>query len=678
MIRNNAFLKFIALFVFLICLLSANRLYSSTSDRKVKDYITQINNSKNSVEAEEIAKKAFADAQINSNLAGKAEIYLALGELYYNQAHPTLPKTYFDSAFEIANELKSPILLLKSHRNIARVYNKEGQYHLAVEHFIKSLDIARKLHLPGYIFTNYVSLSISYNDQNKPDQSLIYSTVALGDSLSIPKRDKAVTLSSLYMCIGRSYWLKKDMKVAELYTQKAISLSKDDDVRLIKTRGWAYSNLGDIYQSEKKYEKALTAYNSALKTFGLMGGDFGFQRIFISMSKTFYSQGKIDESLLLALKANKLAKKVNIWLDIKESSMLISDIYSKKKEYDKAYAYHLEYTAAKDSLERIEHEGKIVEIQTLYETKEKDNLIGLQQIRIEANNSTLAKNRAERKFLIALVISISTIFLALLVVFIYISRKNRKIREQQTIIEQTNNRLEEQKANLEQINQAKNRLFSIIGHDLISQVGTTKEFLSLMTNRPEDFENFAKRKEILEALYSTSTSTFTLLENLLIWSRNERGLISFIPLNQDLMPIIQEAVDGFKFQAKKKSISIELVGNQNVKASFDQNIIATVLRNLIANAIKFSHVGGQVIVKLTEAPLDVYVSVSDTGVGISPETIKAILESHEVIPNVGTENEKGNGLGLSLCQDLIIMHGKKLEIFSIEGQGTTFSFSLSK
>ena len=182
----------------------------------------------------------------------------------------------------------------------------------------------------------------------------------------------------------------------------------------------------------------------------------------------------------------------------------------------------------------------------------------------------------------------------------------------------------------------------------------------------------------MEALYSTSANTFTILENLLIWSRNERGLISFIPLNQDLMPTIQEAVDGFKFQAKKKNIVIEVVGNQNVQASFDQNIIATVVRNLIANAIKFSHVGGHVIVKLTESPLDVHVSVTDTGVGISSETIKAILRSQEVIPLVGTDNEKGNGLGLSLCQDLIRMHGKTLEIFSVAGQGTTFSFSLSK
>ena len=487
MIRNNTFVKFLSLFVFLICLLSANRLYSS-NDRKIKEYVTQISRSKNSIETGELAKKAFADAEINNNLAGKAEIYLALGEAYYNQAHPTLPKKYFDSAFEIANELKSPVLLMKSHRNIARVYNKEGQYHLAVEHFIKSLDLARKEHLPEYIYTNYVSLSISYNDQNKPDQSLIYSTVALGDSLSIPKSIKTVTISSLYMCIGRSYWLKKDMKSAELNTLKAIGLVEGSNVSIVKTLGWAYSNLGDIYQSENKYEKALAAYNSALKTFGRLGGDFGFQRIYISMSKTFYSQGRVDESLQLALKANRLAKKVNIWLDIKESAMLISDIYSIKKQYDKAYAYHLEYTAAKDSLERIEHEGKIVEIQTLYETKEKENLIGLQQIRIEANNSTLAKNRAERKFLVALVISISSIFLALLMLFIYISRKDRKIREQQIIIEQANTRLEEQKANLEQINQAKNRLFSIIGHDLISQVGTTKEFLSLMTNRPQDFE----------------------------------------------------------------------------------------------------------------------------------------------------------------------------------------------
>ena len=170
---------------------------------------------------------------------------------------------------------------------------------------------------------------------------------------------------------------------------------------------------------------------------------------------------------------------------------------------------------------------------------------------------------------------------------------------QQSIIELSNKKLKEQKADLEQINQAKNKLFSIIGHDLISQVGTTKEFLSLMTSNPSDFENSEKRKVILESLYNTSLNTYSLLENLIAWSKNERGIQSFMPINQKLKPVIEEIVASFKFQSHKKNIAIVVDGDLNKTAIFDRNGISTVLRNLLGNAIKYSNNGTTITIKLT-------------------------------------------------------------------------------
>lgn len=677
-LSNKGYRSILFTLTVLICLLSNSHILASSERFNLKEYINQISYSTNLDDAELFAKKAFQEVDKRQDLAGKAEIYLALGEAYYNQAHPTLPKQYFNKAFEIANELNSPMLQLKAHRNIARVYNKEGQYHLAIEHFIKSLDLARKLKNPHYVFTNYISLSISYNDQQKPDQSLIYSNAAISDSNSIPKNIKNVTISSMYMCMGRSYWLKHDLKKAEDYTIKAIQLTIGKDIRITKTRGWAYSNLGDIYMSEQKYDEALLAYNRALITFGQIGGEFGFQRIYTAMAKTLLLQGKTEEALLLAIKAHKLAKKVDIWLDIKESAKLIADIYRSKRNFEKAYTYHIEYTKAKDSLEGIENLQRIQELQTRYETSEKENLIGLQQAKIEAKDTALAKRRVEASFLWTIIISITFVLLALIYVIIKVKRTNIKIKEQQSIIELSNKKLKEQKTDLEQINQAKNKLFSIIGHDLISQVGTTKEFLSLMTSNPNDFENSEKRKVILESLYSTSLNTYSLLENLIAWSKNERGIQSFMPINQKLRPVIEEIVASFKFQSHKKNIAIVVDGDLNKTAIFDRNGISTVLRNLLGNAIKYSNNGTSITIKLTETHSDIYISIIDQGIGIETETINAIVEGKGIISHLGTENEKGNGLGLSLCNDLIKMHGKQLEVTSCKGIGTTFTFALSK
>jgi len=151
-----------------------------------------------------------------------------------------------------------------------------------------------------------------------------------------------------------------------------------------------------------------------------------------------------------------------------------------------------------------------------------------------------------------------------------------------------------------------------------------------------------------------------------------------VPINQKLEPVIEETINGFRFQAQRKNITIELEGNIKAMALFDQNIIATVLRNLIANALKFSKVGGAITIKVAETRSEVYISVVDRGIGINPQLVQAITEGKGISSNMGTENEKGNGLGLSLCYDLIKMHGGKLDVYSLEGQGATFSFPLSK
>ncbi len=678
MVRVISFTKYFSLLTITCCLQNPFPSIANIPQEKLTDYISKISISKDLAEADSLAKRAFKEAEKHQDLFGKAEIYLSLGEAYYNQAHPTLPKVYFDKAFEIANELNSPILLLKAHRNMARVYNKEGKYHLAIQHFIKSLDIARETNQKAYIFTNYISLAISYNDQNKPNQSLIFSTAAMSDSLSIPKTIKNITISSLYMCMGRSFWLKNQLKSAEHYTSKAIEMASGNDVRIIKTKGWAFSNLGDIYRSEKKYDKALVAYKSAIKTFGLLGGEFGLQRIYIAMAQTYYVQGKYNEALILAKKAYNLAQRINIWIDINDSAKLVSEIYHQKKNFEKAYSYFLVYTNAKDSLKNIESSQRMLELQTRYETKEKENLIGLQQVKILARDTTLAKNRTENRFLYVLIFSTTAILLVLLFAYLKTRKKKNIIQDQQRIIETSNRKLQDQKADLIQVNESKNLLFSIIGHDLIGQVGTTKEFLSLLVNNPDDIKTISEQKNILEALYTTSLSTFSLLENLLLWSKNERGLLSYIPLKQELKPIVEETINLFQFQVQKKNITIELEGNINATASFDRNIITTVLRNLIANAIKFSKVGGIITIKILETQSEVYISVSDTGIGLKPQQVKAITDGKGLISNDGTDNEKGNGIGLTLCLNLVKMHGSALEVKSTDGQGATFTFSLAK
>ncbi len=625
--------------------------------------------------AEKIAYRALELARELNDKSVEAKIYLLLGEYFYNQADANLPKKYFTLAFTLAKTISNPSLLMQAQRDIARVNNKEGKYYQAIAHFHSSLEIAQSIRDMGYVFTNLISLSISYNDQNKPLQALSFAKIALKDTQNIPPKYHAITMASLYMCEGKSYFLLDNYSEAEALTKKSLTYIRGESARELKTIGWNYMNLGDIYKTKRRYSEALLNYQYALDAFKKVGGEFGFQRIYIEIAEVYYEQGNFNRARFVAEQALILSRQVGIWLDIKNSAKLLSDIHMQQHSYEQAYLLHKEYTAAKDSILSIEMEENILEIQTKFETKEKENLIKIQQAELLLKDSSIARQQSKMYLLLMGLFAILGIALISLWALIRLNRHKNIILKQQREIEVTNASLSEQKVELEEINESKNRLFSIIGHDLISQVGSTKEFLRLLTE-PETNINESQHIKILSALYETSAATYSLLENLLMWSKNERGLLLYSPKIYGVEKVINDALSSQNPLAKKKEITIKTSVPHNLSAAFDFNMIATVLRNLVANAIKFSNRKGVITVTAMQNEGTVSICVSDQGRGMSPHKVEEITSENRVKTTPGTENESGTGLGLTLCFDLVKRHGSKLLVESAIDKGSKFTFSL--
>lgn len=224
----------------------------------------------------------------------------------------------------------------------------------------------------------------------------------------------------------------------------------------------------------------------------------------------------------------------------------------------------------------------------------------------------------------------------------------------------------------------RDRLYSVIAHDLRSPIGSVKMVLNMLVM------NLPKEKigddsyDFLNVANQTIENTFSLLDNLLKWTKSQVGKLNVVYQNTDIVEVLADTVDTFKLVAQIKKLNLTFHHDINVKVRMDIDMIKTVLRNLLSNAIKFSNEGGNIDVILTENEDFAIVSVKDGGTGIKDEDKQKLFNMATHFTTFGTANEEGSGLGLLLVKDFVDKNGGTLSFDSEYGKGSTFSFTVPK
>lgn len=226
------------------------------------------------------------------------------------------------------------------------------------------------------------------------------------------------------------------------------------------------------------------------------------------------------------------------------------------------------------------------------------------------------------------------------------------------------------------LNATKDKFFSIIAHDLKNPFNSILGFCEVLFNRYEVYDD-NKRKHLIGIIFQSAQNIFKLLENLLQWARSQTGSIKFIPEEFEIEEMISNNLILMENQMNEKQISSEKDIPPGVKVFADKNMINTVIRNMISNAIKFSE-GGEITIRLKEDNRTTTIFISDTGLGMRPEEAKSLFEIGTTKSSEGTRGEPGTGLGLIICKDFIEKHGGKIGVDSELGKGSTFYFSLPK
>ncbi|HEX2962731.1 MAG TPA: PAS domain S-box protein [Ignavibacteriales bacterium] len=256
-------------------------------------------------------------------------------------------------------------------------------------------------------------------------------------------------------------------------------------------------------------------------------------------------------------------------------------------------------------------------------------------------------------------------------------RYSEELRKSKEEIEKNAVELAALNKNLEEVNAGKDRFFSIVAHDLRSPFSALLGFTEYLSHNIDELG----KDEIKDFAFRVHTSLkriFRLVDNLLQWSTLQSGRMKFSPVYFCLNLLIKEVLDIYQVNAARKKINLNFDFESDYDVFADKNMTDTVIRNLLSNALKFTHPDGRVTIRVHDDTDDVIVAVSDTGTGISQEDMAKLFRIEESVSKAGTDKEKGTGLGLILVKDFVERNGGRIWVESQPGHGSTFKFTLKK
>jgi signal transduction histidine kinase len=621
--------------------------------------------------------KAHSDKVIDSlfkllrNVEDTARIDLfnEIAEVYWSRS--------FDSSLMFATHALSLAEKSGDKTRIANSLNMTGNAYYLLSDLTKSLDyyqralkmrqelgdsndIARSLNNIGAVHLQTHNYEIALDYFNKAVQ--IYS--------GLGKDEIVLTLTNN---IGGLYLEQEEYEKALEYLKKAYNLALEiNDEKMIII---ALNNMGEVEGSLNQYDKALEYYSQAQQLSEKIHDFNSLATILLNTGDIYVKIGQPDQSFRYFGESLKYADTINSISVKRDVYKSLFEIYNSSKDYKKALGYYLLYEAANDSVNSHESKLKIKELELKYSAEYFKTEIELLKRDNEIKSLRLTRLRFGT---ISLVLILT---LAGIIWFVNLNR-NRLKRETNNLLTQKNQELEEalhklkdSEINLKELNAAKDKLFSIIGHDLRNPLNALLGFSELLSGslRQYTMEEIRMYNKIIN---DSARNMHQLIENLLDWSRSQSGSIDFSPRYWDLLQVTNDIQNIFHIQISKKKISILNNIPVNMQVFADKNLLSTILRNLISNAIKFTPQGGYITLSAQKSNGIVNISIADTGIGMTKEQIANLFKLDMNLTKAGTSEEKGTGLGLILCKEFVEIHKGSIWVESNPEQGSVFTFSL--
>lgn len=553
-----------------------------------------------------------------------------IGLLFRNLKNYPKALQYFEQSLSIYTELKNNILCAYQHTIIGGTYWEMKDHAKALHHYGLSLGLQKNIGDKRNIANTFKNIGITYKDAGNHAKA-----------------------------IG-SY-------------REAISLFKS--IRDSVGYAWTELYLGNVYKDAKRYPQAIDAYRLAERLFASTGHLAGTAAVKLTIAELNLVLNQQTEALASLDQAYHTAEKIADREMMLKSSQLLTETFARMGNYPVAYKYQIIHAAIKDSIAATETIKRLADLQISYEIEKKDAQID----RMQKENTIRALSNQRWLVILLSILGVLAVSLgATVLIYRHKAANSRKLERLNADLHKLNESLKRSEANLAHANMTKSKFFSIIAHDLKNPFSS---FIGLTDMLIENYHVMSDEKKIkfLENLNTSASKTFFLLENLLDWSRSETTRIRFMPEDIAMKDIVEDVFELQKSTAAHQHIYLVTHIDDSVAIRGDRNMLKTVVRNLVSNAIKFTPENGMVTISATDEGEHYSIHIADTGRGISPESLPKLFDKQYDNRTIESGKEqKGSGLGLLLCKEFIDKHRSRIWVESELGKGSTFSFSVPK
>lgn len=566
---------------------------------------------------------------------------------------------FSEKALALSKNLKYTKGSAITYINIGRIHYMKCNYDQSLKHALIGLKLSTQLEDKAGIAAASNVIGLIYLSQKKPSLALREFIKASKINIAINNQTR---LSSNYLNAGLTYLMVKSDSAA-YYFSLSKSISRNiDDRHLI---AMANNRLGDYYLQKGQAKKAIFYYYSVLRNKKYQN-DWENSFAYTGLAKCYFKLHRYKEATESGEKGLLLAQKNNTKWDVEQSLRTLHESYNALGDTKNAYKYLLMDKIYSDSLFDESKEKEINALNLKQEQAENEVLIKKNQI---------AEEKESTHRMITLVIVLIAVFLMIISIITYRNaKKNKKLYQalqKKTDFIATQSELIEQKnEELNYSNQTKDRLFSIIGHDLRGPFATMLGALELFKIGELEEED---KQMMLDRILEQMTVTSAMLENLLAWANSQREGLKTQSITLSLTGIINEILSVFVMVAGEKNIQLIHYFEEPLSIKGDPDQIRILFQNLVANAIKFTKPKGNIVISYAVSDTAIKVSIKDDGVGMSEDKLKLIFqESGKSISTYGTKKEKGIGIGLMLVKKFVELNNATITVSSKEKEGTEF------
>lgn len=638
----------------------------------------QVLKERNLNEAFEFGKLIEQRAQEIHYPQGAWEARIEQGIVYNALGHSDSSLAMINQVLKETREKKARLSEIKALLGLARIFQGNFNFQPGVDHLIQAQKLLKEED-PFYLRFDILNLQgIIHRLMKDYANALSYYKIIeekYFDQLSTKQK------FFLFMNQGNIFVEQKQYSQTEALFKKAYEEIKK--VNSPANQALITYNLGALFYRQKRYKEAQEYITKALQTNTKMGDMVGIERCYrvmgaICFDQKDYLQARKHYNTALQM-AQSLKNPNTILGNYRNLYLTYWDwgYYNKNiGDLDKALSYYQKYDKLKDSLYQIEITEKVLEMEKQYESEKKNSQITLLEKENQHQQDQILMERTRRNYMI-LVIILVTGTLAVFVYFVYYYRKiNRLLHTQSKSIMEQKNQITEQNAQLQKLLNTQNRVFSIIAHDLRSPLVSIFNISSLIGYYIEDKEYVALEKTAGK-MNQKIMKILGLTDNLLRWAQSQSESLepAMMPLN--IHEVLEECLEIYRPIAADKSILIKYDQQEHVLVWADRNMLRTICRNLINNAIKFTHNNGQIKLWHESDGRLVRITVKDSGVGIDNDKLDRLFEINQEKISLDTSGEKSSGLGLSLCKEFVEAMKGRIWVQSQKDAGSQFTFELS-